>query len=131
MNRATLQELLRTLSRAFHTRDAEALMELFSATENVTYAGSESGEMATGPHEVRRLLSDLLSRPTAYSFEFRDLTFGEHRGTVWLVADGDGTQTGDDGTTEAFPYRVTGVLAHEDAHWRWLMLTGSEPTPAS
>lgn len=129
MNRAMLQELLRALSSAFQTRDAEALIRLFSATADVTYAGSESGEKATGPVEVRNLLSDLLRRPEAYSFEFDDLTFGEHSGLVWLLADGNGTQTGDDGEAETFPYRLTGVLAHEEGGWRWLMLAGSEPTP--
>lgn len=129
MNRAMLMELLRALSSAFQTKDAEALIGLFSATAAVTYAGSESGEKATGPAAVRNLLSELLSRPTAYSFEFDDLTFSEHSGLVWLLADGDGTQTSDDGVAEIFPYRLTGVLANEEDHWRWLMLAGSEPTP--
>lgn len=125
-----LQELLRALSRAFQTRDTEGLLRLFSSTATVTYAGSESGEKASGPTELRRLLSDLLGRPVAYSFEFRDITFSELNGLVWLLADGAGTQTGDDGATETFAYRITGVLANEDAQWRWLLLAGSEPTPA-
>jgi hypothetical protein len=129
MNRAMLQELLGSLSRAFQTKDVEGLLRLFSATATVTYAGSESGEKATGPAELRRLLSDLLSRPMAYSFEFGDVIFGERDGLVWLLADGDGTETGDDGATATFPYRLTGVLTNEEAQWRWLVLVGSEPTP--
>lgn len=128
MKEAVLRDLLRQLSTAFETRDLPALTDLFSATHTVTYAGSESGERATGPREVRRLLSGLLSRPVAYAFEFGDLTFDERQGTVWLLAEGRGTQIGDDGTTETFPYRLTGVLAHEQAQWRWLMLVGSEPS---
>ncbi|MEO3935817.1 nuclear transport factor 2 family protein [Dermatophilaceae bacterium Soc4.6] len=128
MREAVLRDLLRQLSTAFETRDLPALTDLFSATNAVTYAGSESGERATGPREVRRLLSDLLSRPMAYAFEFSDLIFDDRRGTVWLLAEGEGTQIGDDGTTETFPYRLTGVLAYEQARWRWLMLVGSEPT---
>jgi hypothetical protein len=123
-----LQEVLGALSSAFRTRDTEGLLRLFSTGASVTYAGSESGEKATGPTEIRRLLSDLLGRPVAYSFKFKDITFSEQNELVWLLADGDGTQTGDDGTTETFPYRLTGVLANEDAQWRWLMLAGSEPT---
>jgi hypothetical protein len=129
VNRATLQEVLRALSTAFRTKDLEGLLRLFSTTATVTYAGSEADEKATGPTELRRLLSDLLGRPVAYSFEFRDITFGETDELVWLLADGDGTQTGDDGGTETFPYRLTGVLTDEDAQWRWLLLAGSEPTP--
>lgn len=123
-----LQEVLRALSTAFQTKDAEGLLRLFSTTATVTYAGSESGEKATGPTELRRVLSDLLGRPMAYSFEFRDITFSEQNEMVWLLADGDGTQTGDDGVTETFAYRLTGVLANEGAQWRWLLLAGSEPT---
>jgi len=129
MNPALLNELLGALSTAFQTKDEEALLRLFSTTAAVTYAGSESGEKATGPTEVRRLLSDLLGRPMAYSFDFHDLTFSEHSGLVWLLADGVGTETGEDGATGTFAYRLTGVLANEEAQWRWLMLAGSEPTP--
>lgn len=129
MNRAIMEELLDALSAAFATKDTEGLLRLFSTTATVTYAGSESGEKATGPAELRLLLSDLLGRPMSYSFDFDDITFSEHNRLVWLLADGNCTQTGADGGTEAFPYRLTGVLAHEGARWRWLMLAGSEPTP--
>lgn len=129
MNRATLQEVLRALSTAFQTKEIEGLLRLFSTTATVTYAGSEPGEKATGATELRRLLSDLLGRPMAYSFEFRDITFSEQNELVWLLADGDCTQTGDDGMTETFAYRLTGVLANEGEQWRWLLLAGSEPTP--
>jgi len=124
-----LQEVLRALSTAFQMKDIEGLLQLFSSSAAVTYAGSESGEKATGPTELRRLFSDLLGRPVAYSFEFRDLTFSEQNELVWLLADCDCTQTGDDAATVTFPYRLTGVLANESAQWRWLLLAGSEPTP--
>jgi len=123
-----LQELLRALSAAFATRDTEGLLRLFSGTSGVTYAGSEAGEKATGPSELRLLLSDLLARPPAYSFEFRDVTFSEHSGLVWLLADGDCTETGEDGERDTFAYRLTGVLAREAGRWRWLVLVGSEPS---
>jgi ketosteroid isomerase-like protein len=132
---ATVQEVLQALSSAFQTKDAEGLLRLFSSTATVTYAGSESGEKATGPAELRRLLTDLLGRPVAYSFDFPDITYSEHDELVWLLADGSCTQTRHDGATETFDYRLTGVLADESnadesARWRWLLLAGSEPTPA-
>jgi ketosteroid isomerase-like protein len=142
-----VQAVLHALSSAFQARDAEGLLRLFSSTATVTYAGSESGEKATGPTELRRLLTDLLGRPVAYSFDFGDVTYSEHDELVWLLADGECTQTGDDGSTETFAYRLTGVLANEGAankgaenkgaanegaanegaQWRWLLLAGSEP----
>jgi len=128
MKPAMLQELLGALSTAFETKDTEGLLQLFSATAGVTYAGSERGEKATGPSELRRLLSALLARPQTYSFEFPDVTFSEHSGLVWLLADGDCTETGEGGQRDTFGYRLTGVLAREAARWRWLVLVGSEPT---
>jgi len=130
VNLAMLQSLLRALSAAFRTSNSEDLLGLFSDTAGVTYAGSESGEKATGPADLRRLFTALLARPMAYSFEFDDITFSEHHETVWLLADGYGTQTADDGTTEVFPYRLAGVLAYEGQRWRWRMLACSEPTLA-
>ena len=129
MNRSLLLQVLGALSTAFQTKDTEGLLRLFRTTATVTYAGSEPGEKATGPTDLRRLLSDLLSRPFAYSFEFADITFRERNQLVWLLADGECTQTGDDGSKETFPYRLTGVLANEGAQWRWELLAGSEPTP--
>jgi ketosteroid isomerase-like protein len=128
VNRAMLQDVLHDSSTAFQTKDAEGILRLFSSTATVTHAGSESGEKVTGPTDLRRRLSDLLGCPMAYSFEFRDITFSEQNELVWLLADGDGTQTGDDGATETFANRLTGVLANESAQWRWL-LAGSESTP--
>ena len=129
MTPAILRDLLQGLSTAFRTHDLEGLLHLLSSTASVTYAGSEQGEKATGHGDVRALLSDLLSRPMAYAFDFPDLTFGEHSGLVWLVADGDCTESAADGSAETFAYRLTGVLADENGQWRWLMLAGSEPAP--
>lgn len=130
MNRAILQELLRALSTGFRTRDAEGLLRLFSGSATVTYAHSKLGEKAIGPTELRGLLSELLGRAVAYSFEFPDVIFCEHSGFVWLLAEGNCTETDDDGATAVFPYRFTGVLAQEEARWRWLVLVGSEPVSA-
>ena len=127
MNEAILQDLLGRLSTAFSTRDIPGLLRLFSGTAGATYAGSEPAEKATGPDELRALFSDLLARPGTYSFEFRDVTFGEHSGLVWVLADGDATETGGDGATDAFGYRVSGVLVQEEGRWCWLLLAGSEP----
>jgi hypothetical protein len=129
MTSAILRDLLQALSTAFRTRDLEGVLHLLSTTATVTYAGSEHGEKATGRRQLRALLSDLLGRPEAYSFDLPDITFGEHSGLVWMLADGEATQSADDGSVQTFAYRLTGVLADEKGHWRWLMLAGSEPTP--
>ena len=60
-----------------------------------------------------------------------DITFSELNELVWLLADGECTQTGGDGSKKTFPYRLTGVLANEGARWRWLLLAGSDPHRAA
>lgn len=126
-----LREALCALSEAFRARDAACLLELFSTTETVTYAGSEAGERATGLTDLHRLFTTLLSRPVAYSFQFDEITFSERGDTVWVLADGCCTETTDAGGTESFPYRLAGVLTGEDGQWRWEMLACSEPTPSA
>jgi ketosteroid isomerase-like protein len=95
----------------------------------VTYAASGRDRKATGQAGVSSLLSDLLNRKMAYSFEFHDVIFSEHDDLVWVFAEGEGHETADDGITAAFRYQTTGVLKQEGAQWRWLVLVGSEPEP--
>jgi ketosteroid isomerase-like protein len=131
MNDAILQNLLRTLSDAFRTRDLEKLLLLFSTHPTATYAGSEADEKATGRGAMRHLFTRLFARDATYSFTFPDITYGETGDLVWVLADGTGVETTPSGAAEDFPYRITGILQWEDGRWRWLLLTGAEPTAAA
>jgi SnoaL-like domain len=130
MNPAILADLLGSVTTAFQDKDVESLLRLFSSRSTATYAGSRPDEKATGLTEIRRLLWDVLSRPAACSFKLCDVLFSEQEALVWLLAEGDRTETGDDGVTASFPYRLSGVLTQEEAGWRWLVLVGSEPEAA-
>jgi hypothetical protein len=129
---------LASLSTAFHVGDLDALIELFSSHPATTYAGSEMGEIATGTQQLVELFSGLLARPQRYRFEFDDVRAHPLGSTVWLLADGHGYESDlsgrratPHGAEERFPYRISGLLAVESGRWRWILLSGGEPTAPS
>jgi SnoaL-like domain len=119
---------LASLSASFDTRDLDSLVEQFSSDPASTYTGSEAGEIASGRSELVELLSALLARPERYRFEFDEVRAQASGSTIWVLADGHGYQCDPHGGQERFPYRVVGVLGAEPDGWRWLLLSGSEPT---
>ena len=119
---------LASLSAAFDARDVDSLIEQFSSDPASTYAGSEVGEIASGPQELVAVLSALLRRPERYRFEFDDVRAQASASTIWVLADGHGYECRPPGGEERFPYRLVGVLHAESVGWRWLVLSGSEPT---
>jgi ketosteroid isomerase-like protein len=130
MKEATMRAVLAELSDDFRTRDVQRLLDSFSSSPDATYAGSEAGEHATGAPALRELFTRLLRRQASYTFQFPGLVYSESDGIVWLLANGHGFEHHPGQTPHPFTYRVTGVLRRENNHWRWLLLAGSEPTPA-
>jgi len=127
----TLQQLLAELSAAFCARDVDRLLALFADHQDATYAGSEQHERATGTDALRVLFTQLLAREEVYTFSFPHLSWVTAGQAVGVLADGTGTQTDPRGTTEQFTYRVCGVLVAAATGWRWMLLSGSEPTQAA
>jgi|tagenome__1003787_1003787.scaffolds.fasta_scaffold20171992_2 hypothetical protein len=119
---------LAALSAAFYAQDGDALLAQFTAAPSATYAGSEAGEVATGHRELRLLFSELFARPERYRFAFDDVRAHASGNGIWLLADGHGYETTSDGEETRFPYRITGVLIFEVDGWRWVLLSGAEPT---
>jgi hypothetical protein len=122
---------LATLSAAFHAQDRDRLVEQFSPEPGATYAGSEVGEIATGRQQLVELFSHLFARPERYRFEFHDIRAASSGSTLWILADGHGHESVAHGEDETFPYRVSGLLVQEFGAWRWVLLSGAEPTPPS
>lgn len=131
MNDAGLQAVLAELSAAFGTRDVERLLNSFSSAPTATYAGSEAGERATGAVALRQLFTRLLTREATYTFHFPEPVYSNESGLVWLSVDGHGFEHRPGLAPDPFDYRINGVLRHEGTRWRWLLLAGSEPTPAA
>jgi ketosteroid isomerase-like protein len=120
-------EALDALSRAFASRDLEAALACFADDADVVYAGSESGEVAAGRDEIRRLLAGLFEREVSYSWDVTRLLSSSRGQLELVVADAIGHSRGV-GENEDFAYRLSGVLSREEDGWRWLQLHGAEPT---
>jgi|tagenome__1003787_1003787.scaffolds.fasta_scaffold20668090_1 hypothetical protein len=118
---------LRRMSEGFERKDLPGLLADFSDDESVTYAGSETGEVATGKPALQTLLTTLLDRDVHYSFTFVDIRANAIGEAIWVLAEGAGRETAMDGSVEDFPYRVCGLLTPEHHHYRWLLLNGGEP----
>jgi ketosteroid isomerase-like protein len=116
------------LSDAFRGRDVEAALACFADDLDATYVGSEQGELATGPDELRELLARVFARDEAYSWATNSVLAWE-RGELWMVvARLTGTVHLDSGRTEHFPYLLSGVVRVENDVGRWLLCHGAEPT---
>ncbi len=132
MNTDAVADILNDLCIAFSTRDLTGLLAQFADNPTATYAGSESGETATGRAALRILFDQLFARGPSYHFDFAPPIWSTiSQRDVWVLADGTATENRPDREPETFPYRVTGVLTHQRHHWRWQLLTGCEPTHVS
>jgi SnoaL-like domain len=128
MKDATAEILLSDLCAAFSARDVERMLLMFSDAPNATYAGSEVGEKAAGPVELRRLFTELFARDAVYSFTFPALSHASiGDGAAWILAEGEGTESRPHAAPVVFAYRIVGILVLERQQWRWAVLSGSEP----
>jgi MFS family permease len=131
--RQAVLDAFEQLTRAFAERDVHALLECCS--DEISYAGSEDGEQATGRADVTELLTEVFGRPEAYVFTWRPALIGVEGEAAWLLARGTGTVRPDDPVAdsqhpETFEYRLSGVLRRENSSWRWVLVHGGEPTAA-
>ncbi len=125
---AVVRTALADLSSAFRDQDVDRLLGLFSQRPEVTYAGSELGERASGRGDLGVLLTQVLGRDEAYAFDLPDVRVAAVGDAVSVLAEGTGTAHPATGDRETFAYRLTGVLVREQDRWVWLLLVGSEPT---
>lgn len=115
------------LSNAFDSRDLGAVLECFADGDQVTYVGSQPGELAVGRAAVVELMADLFGRPEAYSWQLTEPVVWTHGDVAGLFSEAVGRARGVDGTQE-FAYRLTGSLERVNDRWRWRICHGSEPT---
>lgn len=121
---------LADLSNAFRDQDVDRLLGLFSKRPEVTYAGSELGERATGPADLAALLTQVVGRDEAYAFDLTDVRIAEVGDVLSVLAEGTGTAHAAGREPVTFGYRLTGVLVRERGRWVWLLLVGGEPVAA-
>lgn len=121
------------LGAAFLAGDPDEVLGHFVTDGEPVYAGSEPDEVAVGRDALRALLAGLFSRDERYTWRTTRVASTRAGDGLCLVADAVlSVHPHCDGVTarepaEQVPYRISGVLERETAHWRWRMCQGSEP----
>jgi hypothetical protein len=99
-------------------------MAAFSDDADIAMVGSEAGERATGPEEVRAQFVSIYARPYRVLFDLQPGKVSAHGNVAWLTAEGTyHLSTGD----ERKPYRVTAVFERRRGKWLWQLFSGAEP----
>lgn len=123
-----LTDAVERLGVAFEARDVAAALDCFVDDDDIAYVGSEIGERARGRAAVGQLLAALFARSARYTWNVLELDARCFGPRAFVTAEVLGLETGDDGTLEEFPYRLSGLLEVADDGWRWRVCQGSEPT---
>lgn len=125
---AAAHQAVADLSVAFVARDVAKALSCFTAHDDISYTGSETGEHAHGRTAVRALLHALFLRAEAYTWQADEIIVHQAGDALHVTAHATGQTTHDHGTVEHFPYRITGLLQSAGPSWRWRVWAGSEPT---
>jgi ketosteroid isomerase-like protein len=123
---ATRSEILLALGEfraAVRERRLEGALALFAPDADTTLIGSEVGEIARGPMEIRPFLEDLFDQPQTFSWEWDDVSISSSGDVAWLWTEGALVING----RSERPYRITGVLERREGRWLWSLFHGSEP----
>lgn len=123
---AAVMSVLNRFKEAVAKRDTTGALELFATDLDVLCMGSEAGEIAVGRSELKALLKRVLSRPTAYYFEWRSHSVSSTGSVSWATIDALVHAKGE-GQEIALPYRITAVLERRGNKWLLMHYHGSEP----
>ena len=115
--------MLGELRSAVSERRLEGVLTLFAPDADVTLIGSSTGEVATGPMNLRPFLEELFDSPDTYSWEWDDVSVSCQGDVAWLWLEGALMVNG----RSERPYRISGVLERRQGRWLWSLFHGSEP----
>jgi ketosteroid isomerase-like protein len=121
-------QALQDLSEAFAARDLRAALACFAPGDDIGYAGSERSEAAVGRTDLTALLGRVFQRTEAYAWHVHAVTVHTFGDRAYVFADAEGTARPDQGVTESFPYRVSGLVEQVEGRWLWRHCQGSEPS---
>jgi len=129
-------DIIHALGEAFRAGDVDAVTDQFVTEGDVMYAGSERGEVALGLVDLRSLLTDVFARDERYSWRCDAVRVASCSGGFAVLAEATlfvdpYPDTTDGAGRLTLPYRVSGLLEHENETWRWRFCQGSEPTQAT
>lgn len=120
---------LHALSDGFAARDVDRCLACYTSHPDISYLGSETEEVAHGRRAVRALLTELFRRPEAYSWHATTVTMHAAGDLLHVTAEATGLISGDDGSRQPFPYRLSGLLQPNSGKLRWRVIVGAELTP--
>jgi uncharacterized protein (TIGR02246 family) len=120
-----IRSLLERLNQGFARQDVQQVLKLFAPDPEITFIGSEAGETAAGPAELRNLLEGLFARPETYRWHWGELHINTNGQTAWLVSHAVLLVEGPESLE--LPYRITLVLQRRGTSWRIMHYHGSEP----
>lgn len=121
-----LLEVLRAFNDHLAARDLEGVLGLFVSDPDVTLVGSEAGEIAVGPSELRAFFRRVFARRGTFRFEWRTCRVLAGGDVAWFFAD-TLAHYNEPGNAATVPYRTTGVLVRRGDRWRFAHYHGSEP----
>jgi ketosteroid isomerase-like protein len=110
-------------------RDLGGVLGLFVSDPDVTLVGSEAGEIAVGPGELRAFFQRIFARAGTFRFEWRTCRVSAEGDVAWFFADAIAHYSEPEGVASV-PYRTTGVLKRRGDRWRFAHYHGSEPVNA-
>jgi ketosteroid isomerase-like protein len=109
---------------AVAARRLEEALSAFSGDPDCRLIGSEVGEEASGPAELRSFFAGMFARPGTFSVKWQSRRASINGDTAWFSALVEARMS----TSErSGPYRMTGVLVRRHGRWLWQLYHGGEP----
>ena len=112
-------------------RDIDSMLQLFSDDPNVLVTGSEAGEFALGPSQLRDFFESLFSRPFAYIFEWNSYSICNSGNVAWAFLEVEVRRKENGRLSKSKPYRITVILEKQQRKWRIVHYHGSEPATSN
>ena len=122
--RGAIRAAIDALFAAVSAGRADDAAACFVADDDVALYGSEEGEVAIGPTNLKNFLDALLARPGPRFELAAPLEISVAGDAAWFASDAAVHIGG-----ARIPYRLAGVLVRRDGRWLWTLFSGSEPAP--
>src|SRR5262245_8259430 len=107
---------------AIAARKLEEALAAFSGDPDCRLIGSEAGEEAIGPAELRCFLSGMFERSSTFTVAWRSRRASVDGDTAWFSAE---TEARMSTSNRQGTYRMTGVLIRRDGRWLWQLYHGA------
>ncbi|MFN2568462.1 MAG: nuclear transport factor 2 family protein [Candidatus Dormibacteria bacterium] len=124
---AAVIALLDEFTTLVSDRNVDGVCGLFLDDPDVTYLGSEPEDAATGPKQLRELMTRVLKRPQTYVIRWQTRLVSARGDAAWVAADTMVHVRIDDLEWRG-PYRVSVIVEYRGGRWLIAHFHGSEPS---